>query len=85
MECLDGIIKSHDLIITMEEGALKGGFGSSILDYCKRDSIMVESMGIQDFFVEHGTRQELLDLVGLNINSLINLIDDYMNDKLGDN
>jgi len=84
-ECLNEIIKSHDLIITMEEGALKGGFGSSVLDYCKRDSIMVESMGIQDSFIEHGTRQELLDLVGLNINSLINLIDDYMNDKLGDN
>ena len=84
-ECLNEIIKSHDLIITMEEGALKGGFGSSVLDYCKRDSVMVESMGIQDSFIEHGTRQELLDLVGLNINSLINLIDDYMNDKLGDN
>ena len=26
-------------------------------------------------FVEHGTRQELLDLVGLNKDSLINLID----------
>ena len=85
IDCLNEIIKSHDLIITMEEGALKGGFGSSILDYCKRDNVLVESMGIQDFFVEHGTRQELLDLVGLNINSLINLIDDYMNDKLGDN
>jgi len=85
IECLNEVIKSHELIITMEEGALKGGFGSSILDYCKRDSIMVESMGIQDSFIEHGTRQELLDLVGLNINSLINLIDDYMNDKLGDN
>ena len=85
IDCLNEIIKSHDLIITMEEGSLKGGFGSSILDYCKRDSIMVESMGIQDSFVEHGTRQELLDLVGLNVNSLINLIDDYMNDKLGDN
>ena len=84
-DCLNEIIKSHNLIITIEEGALKGGFGSSILDYCKRDNIMVESMGIKDSFIEHGTRQELLDLVGLNTNSLINLIDDYINDRLGDN
>lgn len=82
---LNDIIKSHDLIITMEEGALKGGFGSSILDYCKRDKIKVESMGIKDSYVEHGTRQELLDLVGLNTNSLINLIYDHMNDSLGEN
>ena len=69
----------------MEEGALKGGFGSSILDYCKRDKIKVESMGIKDSYVEHGTRQELLDLVGLNTNSLINLIYDHINDSLGEN
>ena len=36
-------------------------------------------LGVPDSFIEHGTRQELLDLVGLNTNSLINLIDDYMN------
>ena len=82
---LNEIIGSHDLIITMEEGALKGGFGSSVLDYCKYDSILVESMGIQDSFIEHGSRQELLDLVGLNTKSLINLIDDYINGRLGDN
>ena len=84
-KCLNEIIGSYDLIITMEEGALKGGFGSSVLDYCKYDSILVESMGIQDSFIEHGSRQELLDLVGLNTKSLINLIDDYINGRLGDN
>ena len=84
-DCLDEVINNHDLIITMEEGALKGGFGSSVLDYCKRDNIKVESMGIPDSYIEHGTRQELLDLVGLNTKSLINLINNYINDSLGDN
>ena len=84
-DCLDEVINNHDLIITMEEGALKGGFGSSVLNYCKRDNIKVESMGIPDSYIEHGTRQELLDLVGLNTKSLINLINNYINDSLGDN
>ena len=84
-ECLNEVIKSHDLIITMEEGALKGGFGTSVLDYCRHDNIRVESMGIKDSFIEHGTRQELLDLVGLNTKSLINLIDAFINHRLGDN
>jgi 1-deoxy-D-xylulose-5-phosphate synthase len=84
-ECLNEIISNHDLIITMEEGSLMGGFGSTILDYCKRDNIKVESMGIKDSYIEHGSRQELLDLVGLNSKSLINLINDHINDRLGDN
>ena len=84
-ECLNEIISNHDLIITMEEGSLMGGFGSTILDYCKRDNIKVESMGIKDSYIEYGSRQELLVLVGLNSKSLINLINDHINDRLGDN
>ena len=49
-DCLDTLIKSHDLIITMEEGALKGGFGSSVLHYCRYNKVIIESMGVPDFF-----------------------------------
>ena len=84
-DCLDTLIKSHDLIITMEEGALKGGFGSSILDYCRYNKVIIESMGIPDFFIEHGSRKELLDLVGLNSKTLINLIDNFINGRSGEN
>ena len=80
--CLDELIKEHDYIITMEEGAVKGGFGNSILDYYKcSDSLKIDMLGIPDSFIEHGTRQDLLDLVGLNTNSLINLIADYISDE----
>ena len=80
--CLDELVKTHDYIITMEEGAIKGGFGNSILNYYKHaDSLKVDMLGIPDSFIEHGTRQELLDLVGLNTNSLINLITDYISDE----
>ena len=78
---LDQVIKDHGMIITMEEGVVIGGFGASILNYCKNHKIIIELMGIEDNFIEHGTRQELLDLVGLNANSLINLIDNYINSQ----
>ena len=42
-------------------------------------------MGIEDEYIEHGTRQELLDLVGLNKDSLINLIQDIQNNNSGGN
>ena len=82
---LDEIISTHQNIITMEEGILSGGFGSSIINYTKNMNINVYSMGIKDEYIEHGTRQELLDLVGLNKDSLINLIQDIQNDNSGGN
>ena len=72
---LDEIIGSHEILITMEEGILTGGFGSSIVNYTKNMNVTIETMGIKDEYVEHGTRKELLDLVGLNTDSLINLIE----------
>ena len=82
---LDNIIASHQSIITIEEGILTGGFGSSIVDYAKNIDIKVYTMGIKDEYIEHGTRQELLDLVGLNNNSLINLIEQSLNMNSGGN
>ena len=82
---LDEIISSHEILITMEEGILTGGFGSSIVNYTKNMNIVIETMGIKDEYVEHGTRKELLDLVGLNTDSLINLIEKNLNLNSGDN
>jgi len=80
--CLNEIAENHDYIITMEEGIIKGGFGNAVLNHYKNNnSIKIDMMGIPDSFIEHGTRQELLDLVGLNTNSLINLITDYISDE----
>ena len=69
----------------MEEGILSGGFGSSITNYTKNMNVNVYNMGIEDEYIEHGTRQELLDLVGLNKDSLINLIQDIQNNNSGGN
>ena len=77
---LNDVINKHKFIITMEEGIIKGGFGSSILNYChnKGSLIRVKSLGIKDEFIEHATRNELLDSVNLNESSIINSIDDFL-------
>jgi len=74
---LDKLISKHDLFVVVEEGVLSGGFGSSILEYFSLNSInkKVKIMGINDEFCSQGSRKELLEMVGLNyqsINSFIN-------------
>lgn len=56
-------------VVTAEEGALMGGFGSSVLELaCKHgwDTRIMRTLGIPDAFVEHGERGELLADLGLD-------------------
>lgn len=50
-------------VLTVEEGALMGGFGSAVLEVASDlgcDTSHVRRLGIGDQFVEHGERAELL-------------------------
>ncbi|MGK0413933.1 MAG: 1-deoxy-D-xylulose-5-phosphate synthase [Polaribacter sp.] len=69
---LHTIFKKHKTIITIEDGAVKGGFGSAILEFgsdheYKND---IKVLGIPDTFIEHGNTSELLNKIGLDTTSL---------------
>ncbi len=56
------------VVLTVEEGILSGGFGSALLELFQEEGMTdmkVVRMGIPDRFVEHGTREELLEDLGL--------------------
>jgi len=53
-----------DLVVTVEEGSLEGGFGSAVLEL--GIDIPVLRLGIPDKFVAHGERSELLKSLGLD-------------------
>lgn len=56
-------------IITVEEGALAGGFGSAVLEVLERNAvtgIRVKRIGLPDKFIEHGSIKELHSIYGLD-------------------
>ena len=62
-------VKECGFVITVEEGALMGGFGSALLEVASDAGIStshVQRLGIPDIFVEHGERAELLADLGLD-------------------
>jgi len=73
---LNEISNNHKTIFTFEEGSEIGGFGSSILNYYSRKETapQIYIKGIEDSFIEHGTREELLEITGLDRNSIFNFI-----------
>jgi 1-deoxy-D-xylulose-5-phosphate synthase len=57
-------------LVTVEEAALAGGFGSAVLEACTDagvDASRVARLGIPDRYIEHGERDELLADLGLDV------------------
>ncbi len=68
-EMLASVLRRFDRILTVEENALLGGFGSAILEFAETHSIndvAIKRMGIPDKFIEHGPRKKLLSILGLD-------------------
>jgi 1-deoxy-D-xylulose-5-phosphate synthase len=61
------VVKSADRIVTVEEGALEGGFGSAVLELLAEEGVNkpVERIGLPTKFIEQGKRSELLEIYGL--------------------
>lgn len=62
------IARDVRVIVTIEDNALTGGFGSAVLECLNSQHlnwVKVLRLGIPDKFIEHGTRSELLGLYGL--------------------
>ena len=56
-------------ILTVEENALAGGFGSAVLEALSEhgvSEVMVQRIGIGDFFVEHGSAASVRARLGLD-------------------
>lgn len=67
LEAIDGLINSHELIITAEEGVLCGGVGEAIAAYANTSGAhcRVISLGVPDQFISHASRAEQLSECGL--------------------
>lgn len=64
-------------LVTVEEHMLNGGFGSAVLESLSRlgkDIRKVLRLGLPDQFIEHGSRERLLKIVGLDAHSMAQAI-----------
>jgi 1-deoxy-D-xylulose-5-phosphate synthase len=71
-ELLERLAIGHDLLVTIEENVLPGGFGSAVLEHLEdafgerqEDRARVLRIGLPDRYVTHGKPDLLRDEVGL--------------------
>tara|TARA_B100000965_G_scaffold22073_1_gene16639 strand:- start:922 stop:2784 length:1863 start_codon:yes stop_codon:yes gene_type:complete len=79
---LNDMVQNHKYFVTIEEGIISGGFGSSILEYFTEHNInkMIKIIGIRDEFTTHGSRKELLKISGLDVDNIEKTIMELMNE-----
>jgi 1-deoxy-D-xylulose-5-phosphate synthase len=72
---LHSIFQKFATIITIEDGAINGGFGTAILEFSALHNYnaRISTLGIPDTFIEHGTVTELQQLCNIDVKSLENL------------
>lgn len=60
-DILNTVFKKFKHIITVEDGILKSGFGSAVIEFMADNGYNadVRRLGIPDYFVEQGTQEEL--------------------------
>ena len=75
------LIEQSPFVVTVEEAALAGGFGSAVLEACADAGIStghLQRLGIGDHYVEHGERNELLADLGLDTTGIVNACREQM-------
>ncbi|MBX7109525.1 MAG: 1-deoxy-D-xylulose-5-phosphate synthase [Chitinophagales bacterium] len=83
-ELLHEVFKKFKKIITVEDGAVQGGFGSAVLEFMQEHhySAAVKRLGIPDKFIEHGSLKELHHLCGFDADGIVEAVREMVKEKV---
>ena len=72
-EILKKYLSKSEYFVSLEDGSIAGGAGSAVQEFCSIESINVKSilLGIPDRFIEHASREEMLESAGLSVTKIL--------------
>ncbi len=79
-ELLERLLEKFDRIVTVEENTIYGGFGAAILETLttmNHRDVKVHVHGLQDGFIEHGTPNELYQIVKLDPRGIASVVKEF--------
>ena len=80
---LEQLAREHELLVTVEEGVLMGGFGSAVLEALSDAGIgtRVLRIGLPDRYVTHGAPKRLHEEVGFTAEAIAERIESAVRDS----
>lgn len=79
------LARTHELIVTLEENVLQGGFGLQVTAVVHRcvPQVKVLNIALPDAYVEHGNVSVLRESLGIDSDSVIKAMREFWPEKLG--
>ena len=80
-ELLKELAAKHSAVITLEEHVYQGGYGQAVSAFYMQNDITdvkVKSLTVGDGFVEHGTVEELRKMLGIDADSVSEVVERYL-------
>ena len=77
---LEIIRTKFSCVLTIEEGTISGGFGDGVAGWLLENGFLgkMKKLGLPDAFIEHGTRNQLLEMIGLDKEGILNTIEKFL-------
>ena len=69
---LKKFLSKADVFISIEDGSVMGGAGSAVQEFASKEKIDIKSilLGIPDEFIDHASRDEMLEEAGLSLSKI---------------
>ena len=77
-DMLNNLKQNHDLIITLEDGLLDGGFGEKISRFYSTSNMKVKNYGAKKIFTDRAPLNKLYEMFHLTEDQLINDIEELI-------
>ncbi|MFW8592431.1 1-deoxy-D-xylulose-5-phosphate synthase [Glaciecola sp. 2405UD65-10] len=71
--------KQHELLVTLEDGAIIGGAGHAVMQCLQENKVLahVLNLGLPDEFVMQGTQQEMYSELGIDAKGIVKAVKDF--------
>jgi 1-deoxy-D-xylulose-5-phosphate synthase len=72
-EILHEVFTNYSKVITVEDGTVVGGLGSAVVDFANKHNYAnsIQKLGVPDRFVEHGSKEKLVELCGFSAKGIV--------------
>ncbi len=77
------VMSEYSIVLTVEDGAIKGGLASEVAEFNSRNKYQVKHipLGIPDTFIQQGSVEELHDILGMNSAHIVNVVKSHVLEK----
>ena len=80
---LEDLLNKFNFVFTIEEGTINGGFGDAVASYLLESGFkgIFKKIGMPDKFVQHGSRDKILSVIGLDDKGIADSISQVYKEK----